>query len=217
METGDKGVYAVIVIFALLALAGFYFMFEKISDLRNDIKNLELALELYKRGDAAPAPAAAVATNPENQIPDSNMKTPVAELPAEGGVLIPTAIIFQAKSSPLLQPQTDLALTVESVRKLGDGTVLVAIKVFNSLAENYSAIDPATIFEIIDLGGENQQAHKVEGQFNSIPPKGAVTGKVFFKIPADQNSMILQTGRAEAVKFYEFSFTKKTYKETLIG
>jgi hypothetical protein len=208
----DRTVYAIIVVFALLVLAGFYLIFDKISQLSTETKNLELSFALLQKNSA---PAAA-APQPETPAPQPN-PVPTSTPPLQEGVSVPTAIIFQTKSSSILQPQSDLTVTVDSVGKLGDGTVTVNIKVFSSEAQSYTALEPNQLFALVNLDGDNQQPFNVSGQFSSIPPKNAVTGAVIFKIPTTQQTIILQTGSGDNLKFYEIDFSKKTFKETIIG
>src|SRR3989344_9174195 len=108
MEKIDKAIYVIFVIFALFVLSGFYFIFDKISNLRNDIKNLELSIELLKK-DLAVAPP----ENPPLNEPPTNTPPP----PENQEIKIPTAIIFEASSSPLLSPQTKITITIENVTK----------------------------------------------------------------------------------------------------
>jgi len=69
----------------------------------------------------------------------------------------------------------------------------------------------------VNLEGENQKAILTEGQFDSMPPNSAVVGKLIFDGSPTTNTIILQVGYGENLKFYEFNFIKRTYKETVIG
>jgi len=215
MEKNNSGVYIIIVIFAFLVLAGFYFIFNKLSDVRTDLNNLQLAFQMFSKESKEPA------ANPPSETPADNAANPPppSQDKNQGGITIPTAIIFDTLSSPTLQPQTKITVTVEDVTKTNDGTVTANIKVFSGEASSYSALDVRGLFTIInlELEGENQTPVEVTSQFNSIPPKSAVTGTVVFKIEAAKNIIILQVGSGDNVKFYEFNFSKKTYKETVIG
>ncbi len=203
----DKAIYVIFVIFALFVLSGFYFIFDRISNLRDEIKNLELTIELLKK-DLAIAPTETPPTNepPANVPPPANQE-----------ITIPTAIIFEASSSPLLSPQTKITIAVENVSKAQDGTISVNIKAFTAGADAYSALEPINLFELVNFSGDNQKPLEVNGAFNSIPPKSTVSGNVIFKINSAQNNLILQIGETNSVKFFEFNFTRKTYKETAIG
>lgn len=215
MGRNDKNIYAIIVVFALLVLAGFYLIFDKIGQLGTNVKNLELTLAIIEKGAKGESPTPTPPETPPSNPPVSG--PPQQQPPSLESVSVPTAIIFQASSSPLLQPQVGLTITVDSVGKLSDGTVTVNIKVFNSEAQNYSALEPQNLFELVNVSGENQKVFGVNGQFSSIPPKSAVTGSVTFRISPTQSTTILQVGSGDNLKFYEIDFVKKTYKETEIG
>ncbi len=195
----------IFLIFALLVLAGFYFVLNKMNSLENDFKNLSASLQI---GNEA-AWDAIEATSTGETVKIGEIK---------GGVSIPTALIFEVNSSPILEPQTKITVTLENVRKSEDGLFTLELKVFTNEASAYSALEPRDLFEIVDLqGGQNQRAVKVEGNFGSIPPKSAASGRVTFKIEPTANKLILQINAAAGQKFYEVDFTKRTFKETSIG
>lgn len=208
----NKNLYVVLIIFILLVLIGFYLTLSEINNLRNDFINLKLALELSnKESDVI-----GEATSTEN------LDTPEGKLlltKEDELTLIPTAIIFETLSSPLLSPQTKITVTIKSVSKSEDGTVRVNIKAFTNEAATYSALEPRDLFKLIDLdaGGVTQKPFNIEGSFNSIPPKSAVSGNIMFKIEPAKNSIILQVSYNGTIKYYELNFSKRTYKETVLG
>lgn len=204
----DRAIYVIFVIFALFVLSGFYFIFDRISNLKSDIKNLEFSIELLKKDIALTPPEA-----PPLNEPPANTSPP----PENQEIKIPTAIIFEASSSPLLSPQTKITITIENVAKAPDGTISVNIKAFTAGADAYSALEPRNLFELVNFSGDNQKPIQVNGSFDSIPPKSTISGSIIFKINATQNNLILQIGGTDSVKFFEFNFTRKTYKETAIG
>ncbi len=205
----DKLVYIGLLIVVLGTMFGFYLMFDKISSLSTEVKNLELSLQLQK--NTAPA----VTTPPA--ATETPSAAPAATSTASAGITIPTAIIFDARSSPKLAPQATTTIEVESVTKLDDGTIQVAVKAFTSNASSYTAIDMSQLFAIVNLTGDNVPPASVDGLFQSMPPKSSVTGRVNFAPGTDRNTLILQVGSGDALIFYEFDFSKKTYKETVIG
>ncbi|MEK7629806.1 MAG: hypothetical protein AAB432_00275 [Patescibacteria group bacterium] len=208
MEQDNRNIYISLFIFALLVLAGFYLVFDKISSLRSDINNLELSLQISQKENNL-APVALPVNNPPTSGPTSTLELQP--------VIIPTAIIFSASSSVNLQPQTVLTITVQSVTKDAEGNLAINVKVFNSQSASYSAIQINNLFAIIDLEGDNQLPVNTTGQFDSIPPSNAISGNINFKTDPTGNTIILQIGSGDNLKFYEFNFVKKTYKETIIG
>lgn len=211
MARNDRSFYVIILIFGLLVLAGFYFVFAQLSDLRTEVKNVELQLSINTQGNQ-PSPGGAVAT--------TTTQTPPQPVPSGNAIVIPTAIIFDAQSSPALLPQATLAVTVENVTKQTDGTVEVNVKVFSSNASGYTALNPSDLFQVVSLEGDmqgNQLPTTTEGGFNSIPPKSVISGKITFKISPTQPTFILQTGSGDSIKYYEFNFSSKTYKEAALG
>lgn len=213
----NGALYALLAIFALLVLSGFYFIFEKISNLRSELKNFELSLQILeeKINDIETANK-----NPgtENQRKlDDNLEptNPINNETEEA--TINAAILFEIQSSPILQPQTKITMLIEKVAKLTVGTIKLSFKAFTNEATTYSTIEPRDFFELVNLTGDNQRPLAVNGQFTSIPPKNSAAGEIIFKIEPNQNTFILQVGDGENLKFYEFNFSKKTYKETVLG
>lgn len=215
MDRDNKGIYIVSIILTLFVLGGFFLVFDTFGNLRNDIKNLESSVELLMKWKSEnegkiTQPNTETVREPENtpQEPPAD-KTP--------SVVIPSAIIFEAKSSAALLPQINITVTIEGVEKSSDGAIAVNFKAFTNQASGYSALEPRDFIELVSLEGENQKVIKVDGQFGSIPPKSASSGTAYFRIAPTQNTIIIQIGAGENLKFYEFNFLKKTYKETVIG
>lgn len=212
MKNGT-GVYLVIVLFALLVLSGFYLMLDKIGSLRTDLKNLELTFGLLEKQFTETKNASL----PEEKAPSDNPQPPAPEPPKSEDVSINTTILFIASSSPALQPQTKITVMVEKVSKSKDGTVKLNFRALTNEATAYSAFEPRYLFEIVNLTGENLKPLDVTGKFDSIPPNTSSPGEITFKIEPSQNTLILQIGSSENIKFYEFNFSRKTYKETAVG
>ena len=204
----NKNLYVVLVIFILLVLVGFYLILSEINNLRNDVRNIEFALEISKKENDIIGEATSTETN-EDALSQKE----------ERALVIPTAIIFETLSSPLLSPQTKITVTIEGVSKSEDGTVRINIKAFTNEATAYSALEPRDLFELLDLdaGGVTQKPFNIEGSFNSIPPKSSVSGNIMFKIEPTKNSIILQISYNGTIKYYELNFSKRTYKETVLG
>ncbi len=210
-----KGIYISIIAVAIIIITGFIFVFDSISALKSDVNNIELALE-FKNGS-------------ENQdikatgteaiiIAEDNRDTATSTNPKDYGIEIPTGIIFSAKSSAALLPQTTLTVTIESIIKYDDGNIAVNFKVFANEASGYVAFEPKYEFQLINPSdGLEQKAFKVTGTFDAIPPKGVSSGTLMFQGFSERRSVILQTNSGENTKFFEIDFADRTYKETVLG
>lgn len=205
-------IYSIIAILAIVIAVLFYFIFNQLNILDSQVKNVELNLELALRSDVA---TSTVSSTSMSASTDTTNNPPVVE--QGGGSIIPTGIILNATSSPLLQPQATIVLIVQDVAKQTDGKIFVHLKASTEKAQSYSAIDPKEFFQLVSLSSDNQQALAVDGAWNSMPPQGTVQGTVMFQIDPSQTSVILQTGKGDAVKFYQFDFQTKTYKEVVLG
>jgi hypothetical protein len=199
---------------AFLVLAGFYFVFDKLSGLSTDVKNVELNYQLASKNiPSVPSPAATSTTeNGQNNPSEQNIPVPGA---AE--IAVPTGIIFTVSSSPVLQPQTLVTVTIERVTKKSDGTVILFLKAFTSQAASYSAIAPSTFIQYVSLDSPNQMPENASPVFSSMPPKSVVTGTVGFQIDPSKNVVIFQVGQGDDPKFYEINFGTGTYRETSVG
>lgn len=205
-------------LFVILAvlLGGFYLILNNVSQLSDDVRSMEIAMHFFGQNNGG-VDSIISEGQKKSVVLTSSTSTSVG-LATDDIITIPTAIIFQIVSSPLLQPQTNIPIIAESVSKKRDGQISVNVKAFTSEAEAYSAIELRDLFELIDLQGENQKPLQVTGGFSSIPPKSVVNGGIIFKIKPEQKTMILQIDMGgDRVKYYEFNFEKKTYKETVIG
>jgi len=209
MNTTDKGPYIIVVVFALLTLAGFFMLFNKTTELQSDIKDLELQIRLAEKTEVSVTPPPT-----PTYVPPS---TPTTSVPVSTGISIPSAILFTVSSSPLLAPQAELTATIESATLSTDGTLTFALKVFTEKAGSYSALDIKTFFELVEFTGDNQKPTSVSGAFSSMPPKSSVLGSVEFHVPPTKETVILQINIGGDMKFYEFNFRSKTYRETVIG
>ncbi len=213
--------YATIVIFALLVLGGFYFIFNKIANLEMELKSSESTVQnLSLQAAALNAQNQQSTDNKQNQnnanaAANSNQTSNNGQ--ATTTTIIETSILFDVQSNPILQPQTKITILVQNVGKANDGTIDVTFKAFTNEATTYSAIEPRDFFELVNLTGDNQKPLSVKGQFTSMPPRTGMAGDIIFKIDPSQNNLILQTGSGDNIKFYQFDFLKKTYKETVIG
>lgn len=203
---GNKKIYAVFGILATVILGTTYFTLSEINSLRNDLKNLELSFALNQK---------------ERTVITEATSTPEIKPSAgaaEGVVAIPTAIIFDVLSSPVLAPQTKITVTVESIAKTKEGEVIIGLKAFTNEAEAYSALEPKDIFGILDLtSGAVDRPFKVDSTFASIPPKSAAAGKVSFKVSPEKQSIILELRYDGNLKHYEINFERKNYQEAILG
>ncbi len=211
----NKTLLTIFVLFVLIALVGFYMAFDKIATLSTTVSNLELAEQIKDKSSAPSQNGAGTAVN----IPVATSSDTREPAPTQSDVVakIPAAIIFNTLSDAALQPQATTTITVESVSKKSDGTIQVNIKAYTPNASSYTAIDPRGIFWLVNLNGDNIMVSHVSGQFQSMPPQSSTAGQLILKPDTDSNSIILQIGNGDMAKFYQFDFTKLTYKETVIG
>lgn len=208
-------IYLVIIVLAFLVLGGFYFVFDKIGGLATEVKNNELNLELLSKNAGSPAPDQTTPTSTQSDN-GQNQNNP-GSTSAESDIVVPTGIIFTVNSSPNLQPQTSVTMTIDNIMKKQDGTIIVTLKAFTNQAASYSAVDPASFIQYVSLDSENQSPINPSPVFGSMPPKSVVTGTVTFRVDPNKTIIILQTGQGDNPNFYEINFTTGTYKETTIG
>lgn len=202
----------VLLLLIIVLIGGFYLILNNLQGVRQAVSNVELNLEILSsefRG------------TPETVMPSGDgeaTSTPAEEGQVwEGGIVIPTAILFQTESSPLLSPTTLLTVAVEKVIKGEEGIVTLHIKTFTNRATSYSTFDPGNFFELLNPQGSNQKPLKVRGQFDSMPPQSAVEGEIIFKLQPSQIIVILQVDTNEGIKYYEINFITRTYKEAILG
>ncbi|MAF79577.1 hypothetical protein CL629_00660 [bacterium] len=205
-----KGFSRLVLFLTLIVLVvGFFMVLNRLSDIRGEIQTIQLALDLSGNSEGQ------IISEGEENEPSEDGSTEPQESSVVG---IPTAIIFNTMSSPTLQPQTNIAVIVENVSKSDDGEVLVRLKAFTSEASSYSALPVQDLVEIVNLSsGVNQRPADVKGSFSSIPPKSVVSGTAVFRVSLTQRSIILQINADDEIRFYQFNFNKKTYKEIVLG
>ncbi len=212
-----KTIYIAIAVIMIFVLARFFLLFNSIGTLRGDVENLKLAIYFKEQNNGKNDTASSTDTAGTTSTPSVETKNPAPTPKEDAGTEISTAIMFEASSTTTLLPQTTLTVTVESVIKYTDGTVAVNMRAFTNKASSYAAFDPKSVIQILNLDGNNQAASDVVGKFDSIPPKSVSSGTLNFKGLSGRNTIILQIGTGETMKFYEFDFLKKTYEETAVG
>lgn len=227
MNDDNRAIYFVLIIFAIFIIAGFFFVFDSIGNLRSDVRDLQMSISYgIPQNTVSPgasgslggpsAPGGQTDKTPVPQPVPTSTRTDVRGAATQN--VIPTAIIFQTTSSPTLLPQTSITITVSSVARADDGTITVNFKAYTANATSYSAIDPGTLFQLVSVdGGEQHAPNSITGSFASMPPKSVVTGGVTFSSNPSKSSVILQVGTAETARFYTFDFDTKSYRETPIG
>lgn len=216
----NRDVFFIIILLLMAAIFVFlYFKMNVLSDQLQQIQRNQLSQNIPQNiagQNLAPPPylettssISIVTTPPSPTLPTSSEQTE--------GIVIPTSIVFTASSSPTLEPQTPLTITVEKATKK-ENQIVFQIKVLAKEAESYSAIDLSNLFHLFDLNsGESAIPAEIKGSFQALPPKSSRTGSVIFNLPFNQNKIILQTGDENQSNFYEFDFLKKTYQETIVG
>ena len=201
----QKGVYIFLAVLTLAVLAGFYVVFRQLNVIQQVVLNVP--------GNAQPAVTSTSSSTPGPIASSTGTSTP----PANGGVSIPTGIIFTALSSPVLQPQANVTVTITSVVQAPDGTVTVNLKAYTNQATSYSALNPSDLLQIVNLSGNNETVVSTTGSWNSMPPNGVTIGTAVFKTAPNTNPIILQVGAPSAATYYQFDFTTQSYKQTVLG
>lgn len=200
-----------LLILVIVLVAGLYLVMNNINTLQEQVSNLELNLELLS-GELRKTPETVAPTkNGDETTPPSSIGE------TTDGVVIPTAILFQTDSSPLLTPQTVITVELEKVSKTEEGVVTLFIKAFTNRAGSYSTLDPGTLFELLNFESANQKALKVRGDFSSMQPQSSVEGELIFKIEPAQTTAIFQLNTKEGIKYYEINFATRTYREAVLG
>ncbi|OGG40806.1 hypothetical protein A3A21_01070 [Candidatus Jorgensenbacteria bacterium RIFCSPLOWO2_01_FULL_45_25b] len=203
-------ILALLICMFIVLLLGLYLGLRSLSAVQSDVQDVKISLELAGVGKPL---GRLVSEGASSTLPSS---TPSLS-ESRDSALIQTAIIFSAQSSPLLQPQSNVAIIVEGVSKNADGEVTVSIKAFTSEATSYTALFPRDLFELVDLVSANQKPLKVIGSFDSIPPRSVTQGTLLFKVPLTAQTFILQVGAEDNPKYYEFNFGTRSYRETTLG
>jgi hypothetical protein len=204
----STGVYIFLIVLTVAVLAGFYVIFRQLNVIQQVVLNVP--------GNVQPAATSTATSTPGNQTPSS---TPISTPPegAAGAVSIPTGIIFTVLSSPVLQPQANVTVTITSVAQASDGTVTVSLKAYTNQATSYSALNPSDFLQIVNLSGNNDTVVSTTGNWNSMPPQGVTTGTAVFKAAPNANPVILQVGAPSSADYYQFDFTTQSYKQTVLG
>ncbi|PIR07605.1 hypothetical protein COY65_00980 [Candidatus Jorgensenbacteria bacterium CG_4_10_14_0_8_um_filter_39_13] len=217
----NRDIYFFIIIFLLMAaiFVFLYFKMNVLSDQLQQIQQSQLSQSIPKNiVDQNLTPPAYLETTSSISV----VTTPPSPLPSTSseqgeGLVIPVSLVFVASSSPALEPQTSLTITVEKAIKK-ENQIIFQINVFAKEAESYSAADLSSFFHLFDLdSGESISPAEIKGSFQTLPPKSSRTGSVIFNLLFNQNKIILQTGDENQSNFYEFDFLKKTYKEIVVG
>ncbi len=206
----QKGIYIFLVVLTIAVLVGFYVIFRQLNVIQQVVLNTPA-----NNSQPVVTPAA---TSSGNQVPSSTpTNTPPAGNNPAGVVSIPTGIIFTVSSSPVLQPQTNVTVTITSVTQAADGTVTVNLKAYTNQTTSYSALNPADFLQIVNLSGDNETVVSTTGNWNSMPPQGVTTGTAVFKVSPNTNTLILQIGDPTSAEYYQFDFANQSYKQTVLG
>ncbi len=201
----STGVYIFLIVLTVAVLAGFYVIFRQLNVIQQVVLNVP--------GNVQPSATSTATSTPGNQTPSS---TPTST-PSGGAVSIPTGIIFTVLSSPVLQPQANVTITITSVAQAADGTVTVSLKAYTNQATSYSALNPSDFLQIVNLSGNNETVVSTTGNWSSMPPQGVTTGTAVFKTAPNTNPIILQVGAPSSADYYQFDFTTQSYKQTVLG
>ena len=169
-----------------------------------------------KRLENGPASPVGGLTEPETETPSEPTEPtePAEEEPATASIA--TAIGFETQSSPMLAPQTRLAITLPKVTQYADRIVLDVVATAGS-ASSYSAFVAEDKFILLSPDGADVYAIDVEGNFGYIPPGGSVSGKLTFESAETPPKVILKIETDAGAEYYEFNFQTRTYREARLG
>ncbi|MCL4403821.1 hypothetical protein M1432_00495 [Patescibacteria group bacterium] len=205
----NNAVYIFLIVLTLAVIAGFYVVFRQLSVIQQVVLNVPGGGTAASSSAPIGGPSAATSTGTSTAPADSGS--------AAGSISIPTGIIFSTLSSPALQPQSTVTVTVTSVSLAPDGTLTVGLKAYTNQATSYSSLNPVDILQVVDLQNGNQSPVSTTGNWGSMPPGGVVTGTAVFKINPSATSTILQVGPLSSANYYEFDFSTQSYKQTVLG
>lgn len=130
----------------------------------------------------------------------------------ESLTVIPASIVYIANDSP-----NKVVLAIESVGKTEKGTVIVGIKALTFEATSATSINPTNFLALIPSTGGEIHSDFVQGNFTNMSPGGSYAGNVIFTMPAGRSTLILQVGTGQAVVFFEFDFSSKTFRQIEIS
>lgn len=202
----NKSTELVFLLLLFTLIGGFYIVLSNVQDVKTEVAALKSQMQRITESTATTTTVGnTTSTNENSDIEDVS------------GTEIPTSILFNTQSSPLLSPQTELTVAVEKFVKSEDGTLTLYIKVFSDKAESYSALKPDNLFEIVNIGGTNQKPLETTGAFDSIPPQDSVRGTVTFSTNPDNQEVILRIQTEDNVMHYRFNFENQNYEEAVLG
>ncbi len=202
--------YLVLGVMVVLIIAGFYILFQKIGALESlDSENITSVVGTSTSTNAAGATSTATSSTPA----ETATTTPSQSSP----VSINSSILFNATSSPDLQPQAKLTVLISKITKTPDGNIAATVKVFTDSATSYSAVDLSSLVQIFNASGNNETSTSITGAFKAMPPQSSVDGIVNFSLDPSTTSFILQVGPSDNAAFYQFDFTNGSYKPVTVG
>jgi hypothetical protein len=193
-------------------MVGFYFVFEKIASVKSDVTNLELSLEILKRGTDT---SLQTNSNLPTPTPVDNSNTETKNTNTGNEIKIPSTIVFELKANPEKKISSDIILNIDS-GTLSGSTLTFVIKAISLDATSSFSFSPKDLIQIVSLDGDNQKASSISGEFSNIQPKTTVEGMVVFRAESPK-IVILQVGYGDDIRFFEFNFETKTYKEVQLG
>ncbi len=212
---GLKNIYFVLTVMIVLMIAGFYVLFQKFSALESAVSADNQSGDQVSQGTST----AVTSTNSGQSTGTASTSAAAAtSSPAQGSpVSVNASILFNASSSPDLQPQANLTILVSKVTKTTDGNIAVTVKVFTDSASSYSAVDLSGLIQIFNPSGNNQAATSITGAFKAMPPQNSVDGIVNFAMAPSTTSFILEVGSSDNPSFYQFDFNAGNYKQITVG
>lgn len=180
---------------------GFAYLYQHSNSLELRINNIELSKQ-YKNE---------ATTTPDIRFSDNNQSKEDVE---DTSANIPSAIIFETKSSPILSPQASIIITIESITSKTD-VIDINIKAFTAKASSYTALEMPSLVTMLQSDGTIIKSTSTSSAWKSMPPKSFVTGNLSFPIQKNQKTVMIRIDNGTGITFYSFDLEKKTYKEVV--
>ena len=197
MERNNSNVFIYVIL--LCVAFGFAYLYQQTKSLELQINNIELSKQ-YKNE---------ATTTPDIKVSDNNQSKEDVE---DTSTNIPSAIIFETKSSPTLSPQAPIVVTIESITPKTD-ILDINIKAFTSKASSYTALEMPSLVTILQGDGAIIKSKSTSTMWKSMPPKSFVTGTLSFPKQKDQKTIMVRIDNGTGITFYSFDLEKRTYKE----
>lgn len=137
------------------------------------------------------------------------VQTGTSETTTETLLPILTSIVYSNANDN----SDNIVFSIQSVGKTSEGTIVVSFKVLTYETNNVTSIDPGELVKLIEPSGQTIVARVLQGSFVNMQPNHESTGNAIFFTSTNQDKVFLQIGRGERIKFYEFDFLTRSYRQ----